>query len=48
MEEALQAYNNALMLDLANEIIWEKRSSLIERLDSPDPLYLPAEDLDQA
>jgi hypothetical protein len=44
LEEALQAYNNALMLDPTNEIIWEKRDFLIERLKSPDPFYFPPPD----
>jgi predicted TPR repeat methyltransferase len=48
LEEALQAYNNALMLDPRNEIICAKRDFLIERLKSPDPFYFPPpEDLDQ-
>jgi len=47
LEEALQAYNNALMLDPRNEIICTKRDFLIEQLKSPDPLYFPPKDLDQ-
>jgi hypothetical protein len=48
LAEALQAYNNALMLDLGNEIIWARRDSIIERLKSPDAFYFPPpEDLDQ-
>jgi hypothetical protein len=46
LEEALQAYNNALMIDLTNEIIWAKRDRIMELLKSPDPLSVPPEDLD--
>jgi hypothetical protein len=43
-EEALEAYNNALMFNLGDQIIWTKRDALIERMKSPDPFYSPPPD----